>query len=127
MRGLGVFVKVLIVDDVQMARENMKCILEREGIEVIEADNGEKALQLFKEENPDVVSLDIDMPKVDGIEVLKQIKNIKEDVNIIMVSVMSSQYHHVESFKNGAKYFLSKPIDLIRFVEVVKSFEKTAV
>lgn len=115
--------KVLIVDDIQMARLNMRKALEGQNIKVIEAEGGEKALKLYKEEKPDIVVLDIDLPDINGVEVLKKLKEIDENVKVVIVSGMSSQYNLVETHKNGAKYFLVKPIDLIKFVQVIKSME----
>lgn len=113
--------KVLIVDDVQMARSIIRRALNESGIDVIEAVDGNSALKLYSEEIPDVVCLDIDLPGgMDGLEVLKQLKQTDQDVKIIMVSAMSSQYNFVESFKLGAKNFLVKPVDLIKLVEVVQ-------
>lgn len=113
--------KVLIVDDVQMARLNMKKVLEEQGIEIIEAESGSKALKLYITEKPDVVALDIDLPDINGVDVLKQLKDIDENVNVVIVTGISSQFNLVETFKNGAKYFMVKPIDLTKFVQVVKS------
>ena len=113
--------KVLIVDDVQMARLNMRKVLEKHGIEVTESESGERALKLYKQEKPDVVVLDIDLPDINGVEVLKKLIDIDEKVKVVIVTGHSSQYNLVETFKIGAKYFLVKPIDLIKFVEVIKS------
>lgn len=117
--------KVLIVDDIQMARNNMRRVLEKHGIDIIEAENGESAIKLYTEELPDVVCLDIDLPGgMDGIEVLKRIKASDPNATVLMVSAMSSQYNFVESFKMGAKNFLVKPIDLNKLEDIVLSFKK---
>lgn len=113
--------KVLVVEDVDMARLNMRKALEKEGIEVIEAENGNKALELFEKENPDVVSLDILMPGIDGLSVLKEMKSLQENLKAVIVTAMDSQHNFVEAFKYGAKYFLVKPIDLSLFVDRIKS------
>lgn len=116
--------KVLVVDDVQMARTNMRTVLERYGIKVIEASDSKNALKLFKEENPDVVCLDLCLPnETDGLDTLKQIREINDGANVVIVSGMSNQYNFIESFKLGAKYFLVKPIDLNKFIQIVKSFD----
>lgn len=112
--------KILVVDDIHMARINMRRALEKEGIVVVEAESGHEAIKLFKEEKPDAVALDIDLPDLDGLEVLKELKNIDENVQVVMVTGMSSQYNLVETLKKGAKHFLVKPIDLMNFVKVMK-------
>ncbi len=117
--------KVLVVDDIQMARSNIRRMLARYNIDVIEAEDGNSALKLYSEEHPDVVCLDIELPGgMDGMSVLKQIRDEDSSANVIMVSAMSSQYNFVESFKMGAKYFLVKPIDLNKLVDVILSLKQ---
>jgi two-component system chemotaxis response regulator CheY len=115
--------KVLIVDDIQMARFNMKKALEKEGVEVFEAGTGKKAISAFKQEKPNITFLDIELPDMNGISVLKEIKGIDKDAKVIMVTGISNQYNFVESLKQGADNFLVKPIDLDKLVEVVRSSE----
>jgi len=116
--------KVLVVDDIQIARSNIKRMLARYDIDVVEAHDGITALKVYKEEHPNIICLDIDLPgEMDGMEILKQIKNDDPNANVIMLSAMNSQYNFVESFKAGASYFLVKPIDLYELVDVIKSIK----
>ena len=72
--------KILVVDDAAFMRMNLKNILTNEGFgEVVEAENGEMAIQKYKNEQPDLVTLDITMPEMDGIEALKKIKERTEE------------------------------------------------
>jgi two-component system response regulator (stage 0 sporulation protein F) len=114
--------KILIVEDVEMARRNMKRILEKNGIEVIEAANGQTALELFESENPDAVSLDIDVPAPCGLELLKLMRQKNENIKVIMVTGIADQKNIIQSFKDGANYFMIKPLDLEKYVKIIKSF-----
>ncbi len=78
--------KILVVDDEESIHLLYREELEDEGYQVISAMNGEDALKLFESENPDLVILDINMPGMDGIEVLRQMKQLKPDVPVILSS-----------------------------------------
>lgn len=113
--------KVLIVDDTRFLRETLKEILRKAGYEVVgEAENGLKAVELFKQLEPDLVTLDITMPEMNGIEVLKEIKSLQQDAKVIMCSAMGQQKMVVEAIEAGAKDFVTKPFDETRVLEAVK-------
>ena len=104
--------KILVVDDAAFMRMNLKNILTKEGFgEVVEAENGEIAIQKYKNEQPDLVTLDITMPEMDGIEALKKIKESDPDANVIMCSAMGQQSMVIEAIDAGAKDFIVKPFD----------------
>ncbi|MEF9934251.1 MAG: response regulator [Clostridium sp.] len=114
--------KVLIVDDAAFMRMMLKDILTKNGYEVIgEAPNGLKAVELYKVERPDVVTMDITMPEMDGIQALKEIKSIDPSATIIMCSAMGQQAMVMEAIKSGAKDFIVKPFQPER---VIESFKK---
>ena len=112
--------KILVVDDAAFMRMNLKNILTNEGFgEVIEAENGEIAIQKYKNEQPDLVTLDITMPEMDGIEALKKIKENDPDATVIMCSAMGQQSMVIKAIELGAKDFIVKPFDKGKIKEAV--------
>lgn len=117
-------INVAIADDNQRTVEMMTELLEQESdIEVIaSADNGEDALRIIKERQPDVVLLDIIMPKLDGIGVLEHLQNenLSKRPIIIMVSAMGQENVCEEAMDLGASYFILKPFDLRTIIKQIK-------
>lgn len=103
--------KILIVDDEERVLHSMVGVLEDEGFQVVTARSGEEALQRFKEENPEVILLDIWMPGMDGIEVLKHLKSIS-DKPVIMISGHATISTAMAAVKLGAFDFIEKPLSL---------------
>jgi UDP-3-O-acyl N-acetylglucosamine deacetylase len=103
---------ILIVDDEDEIRDSLKGILSDEGHRIVEAVGGKSALTLLQEERPDLVLLDIWMPEVDGIELLKEIKANAPDVEVIMISGHGNIHTAVTATKLGAFEFLEKPLSL---------------
>ncbi|WP_315121910.1 response regulator [uncultured Clostridium sp.] len=113
--------KVLIVDDAAFMRMMIKDILEKNGYEVIgEANNGIKAVELYKKERPDIVTMDITMPDMDGIQAVKEIKAMDSSAKIIMCSAMGQQTMVMDAIKAGAKDFIVKPFQADRVLEAIK-------
>lgn len=113
--------KVLIVDDAAFMRMMVKDILTKNGYEVVgEAVNGIEAIELYKKESPDVVTMDITMPEMDGIEAVKEIKKIDPNAKIIMCSAMGQQSMVMDAIKAGAKDFIVKPFQPDRVIEAIK-------
>ncbi|WP_018921594.1 response regulator [Salsuginibacillus kocurii] len=111
---------VLIVDDAAFMRMMIKDILEKNGFEVAgEAANGEEAVTLYKEANPDLVTMDITMPDKDGLEALKEIKGIDPEAKVIMCSAMGQQSMVIEAIQMGAKDFIVKPFQSDRVLEAI--------
>jgi len=105
-------VKVLITDDSSFVRMLLKKILVANGYEVVgEADNGVEAINLYKELSPDIVTMDITMPQMDGIIVLKTIMEMNPEAKIIMCSADSNQAQIMNAMKAGAKEFITKPFE----------------
>ncbi len=113
--------KVLIVDDAAFMRMLLKDIVTKAGFEVVgEASNGKEAVEKYKELKPDVVTMDITMPEMNGIEAVKEIKKIDPNANIIMVSAMGQQAMVIEAIQAGAKDFIVKPFQPARVIEALK-------
>jgi len=90
----------------------MKKFLEEKGYDVITADSGKNALEKVKNEKPDIVHLDIRMPSMGGIEVLKRIREFDKDVGIIMVTAVKDEEIGKEALKAGADEYVTKPVGL---------------
>ncbi len=113
--------RVLVVDDAAFMRMMVKDVLTKNGYDVVgEAENGQKAIEKYKELTPDLVVMDITMPEVDGIQAVKEIKAIDGDAKIIMCSAMGQQAMVIESIQAGAKDFIVKPFQPDRVIEAVK-------
>lgn len=103
---------ILVVDDSKMSRSMLRQILEEVGYSVIaEAANGEEAVKAYKEHKPDMVTLDITMPIMDGIDALKQLLEINPDVKAVMITAAGQQSKLIEALKIGAKKFITKPFE----------------
>ncbi len=103
-------IKVLIVDDSLIIREAIHKHLKQFNIEVVgTAEDGKIALEMFRETNPDVVTLDITMPELDGLTVLEEMLKLKSDVKVMVVTALSDKATGLKAIKLGAKSFLPKP------------------
>jgi two-component system chemotaxis response regulator CheY len=102
--------KVLIVDNAAFMRVSIKNMLSKNGYEVIgEAENGKVAIQKFQELSPDIITMDITMPEMDGLASLKKILAINPSANIVMISAMGQESMVREAVLSGAKGFIVKP------------------
>lgn len=102
--------KILIVDDAAFMRMMIKDILTKNGYEVVaEAANGVEAVELYKSHQPDLVTMDITMPEMDGVDALKNIKSIDPNAKVVMISAMGQESMVKESILAGASGFLVKP------------------
>ncbi|MGB9682395.1 MAG: response regulator [bacterium] len=113
--------RVLIVDDAAFMRMMLKNILSQNGYEIAgEASNGLEAVTMYKELKPDLVTMDITMPEMDGIAAVKEIRKIDPEAKIVMCSAMGQQAMVIESIQAGAKDFIVKPFQPDRVLEAVK-------
>lgn len=113
--------KVLIVDDAAFMRMSLKSMLERNGFEVVgEAENGEVGVAKYKEVKPDIVTMDVTMPKMDGVETLKLIKEYDPKARVVMVTAMGQEQIVKQAVLSGAKSFIVKPFKEDRLVETLK-------
>lgn len=112
--------KILIIDDAKFMRMTLSNILTKAGHEIVgEGENGKDAIRLYRELHPEVVTLDITMPEMNGIEAVKAIKKEHPKAVIIMCSAMGQQKMVVEAIESGAKDFIVKPFDEARVVESI--------
>src|SRR5690625_4409676 len=111
---------VLIVDDAAFMRMMIKDILVKNGYNVIgEAENGQVAVDKYQELKPDLVTLDITMPEKDGIQALKEIKEIDANATVIMCSAMGQQAMVIDAIQAGAKDFIVKPFQADSVMEAI--------
>ncbi len=104
--------KVLVVDDSSVIREVVIDILKEEiSLEYVEAADGNEAVARYKEYKPDLVTMDINMPNLDGIGALKQIIDFDRKAKVVMLTTESEKQKIVESISHGAKNYITKPID----------------
>jgi len=114
-------INILIADDLQFIKLVLRDLLEKAGFRVVgEASNGEEAIELFLDKRPDVVLMDITMPKMDGLTALKKILKIDPGAKIIMCSALGQQTLIVQALKMGAKDFVVKPFRPERVVNSIK-------
>lgn len=111
---------ILVVDDAAFMRMMIRDILAREGYAIQEAVNGRDALEKYRETRPDLVTLDITMPEMDGIEALRAIREIDPAARVLMVSAMGQQKLIVDALDCGALDFLVKPFQPTKVLETVK-------
>ena len=112
--------RILVVDDAAFMRMMLKDILVKNGYEIAgEGVNGADGIDKYKELKPDLVTLDITMPEMDGITCLKEIKKIDPDAKVIMCSAMGQQIMVLDAVKSGAKDFIVKPFQPDRVLEAV--------
>ncbi|NLI66489.1 MAG: response regulator [Tissierellia bacterium] len=110
--------RVLIVDDAIFMRMKLKDILEKNGFQVVaEAQNGIEAIEKYKAEMPDLVTMDITMPEMDGITALKAIRQMDPKAKVIMCSAMGQQTMVMDAIQAGAMDFIVKPFDNDRVIE----------
>lgn len=101
---------ILIVDDSLFMRSWLKkFISENKSIAIVEAENGYKAIDMYKLVLPNIVLMDITMPKLNGVEALKEIMKIDSKANVVMCSALGQQHLIIDSLKIGAKDFVVKP------------------
>jgi DNA-binding NtrC family response regulator len=104
--------RVLVVDDEEALRYLLSTELAAEGYDVETAGDGDEAIEAIRQKDYDVVLLDIKMPRVDGFEVLRFIKQNKPEIKVIMLTAYADVKNAIEALKLGASDFVSKPYDL---------------
>ncbi|GKU79414.1 hypothetical protein L3i20_v238110 [Paenibacillus sp. L3-i20] len=117
-------VKILIADDDAHIRELIPLFLSNEGYEIEEASDGAEALSIVENNRIDLVVLDIMMPKVDGWELCKEIRQLDSNIPLLMVSVKGETGQKVKGFQLGTDDYLTKPFDPIELVMRVKALLK---
>lgn len=113
--------RVLVADDAAIMRSMIKTILTENGFEVVgEAADGVEAVELFKQHRPDVMTMDIVMPKMDGINAVKSIIAEFPKAKIMMCSSLGQQAMVVDAIRAGAKSFITKPFEPPKLLDAVK-------
>ena len=113
--------KILLVDDAAFMRMMLKNTLSQAGYtDLIEAEDGVKAVEAYTAEKPDLVFMDITMPNKDGLETLKEIKAMDPGATVVMCSAMGQETMVMDSIKSGAKDFSVKPFKPERVLSTVK-------
>jgi len=113
--------RFLIVDDSAVMRRNLRNILEVAGHEVVcEASDGREVLTAYINHKPDIITLDISMPEIDGIQALESlIKNFPE-AKVVMISALGQKQQVLEAIKLGAKSYIVKPIEKDQFLDIIQ-------
>lgn len=115
---------VLLVDDSLLVRKQLRGILEECNCKVLEAANGEQALEIVHNFKLDLVLMDIVMPGADGIDTLKRIKELDDTIKIVMVSSVGTQSYLKEAIKLGAFDFLQKPVSADALHRLIGKLQK---
>jgi len=114
-------IDILIADDLQFIKLVLRDLVEKAGFRVVgEASNGEEVVELYQDKRPDVVLMDITMPKMDGLTALKKILETDPGANIIMCSALGQQTLIVQALQMGAKDFIVKPFRPERVIGSIK-------
>jgi DNA-binding NtrC family response regulator len=102
--------KILLIDDEDSIRKLLGISLKHKGFEVITAEDGEKGIEMFRQESPEIVLTDIKMPDVDGLEVLRQVKALDPEAQVIVITGHGDMESAIEALKLEASDFLNKPV-----------------
>ena len=114
--------KILSVDDKDFVRIMLRKLLEKHGHEVVEAENGKVALEVFAAEKPDLTLCDVIMPVMDGITTLSRILETTPDAKVIMVTSLGAQAIIMEAMERGAKDVVVKPFDEDKIIQTINKY-----
>lgn len=111
--------RILIVDDTLFMRVKLKALLQNMGYEVVgEAGNGLEAIEQFKILRPDITTMDITMPEMDGVTALRQIKSLDPHALVIMISALGQESMIVDAIRAGARHYILKPFEEDKVKEI---------
>ena len=115
--------RILIVDDALIMRRRIRDVAEQAGWKVAgEAKNGEEAVDIYEQSKPDLVTLDIVMPKLDGVSALRRIVEIDPQARIIMVSAVDQKEKLAECIQAGAIDFIVKPFEKLALQSILEKY-----
>ena len=117
---------ILVVDDEHLIRWSLEQNLKKQGYDVLTAGNGEDALKLVREEQPDLILLDIQLPGISGLDVLEKVKEIDEDIIVIMVTAQGGLDTAVTAMRMGAYDYINKPFNLDEMAIVIRKALETS-
>lgn len=112
--------RVLVVDDAQFLRVRLTRMLKEHGYDILEAENGDRAIAQYEAHAPDAVLLDITMPEKDGLEVLREIRAKHPDARVVMLTALGQQSIVLEAIKAGARDFIVKPFEQERVLSALQ-------
>jgi two-component system, chemotaxis family, chemotaxis protein CheY len=112
--------KILIVDDAAFMRVRAAKVLSDNGHEVLQAENGVQAVQLYRQWRPDAVLMDITMPEMDGLQALRAIKQLDPGARVAMVTAMGQRQVVMDAVKSGARDFVVKPFQPDRVLAAIE-------
>jgi Response regulator containing CheY-like receiver domain and AraC-type DNA-binding domain len=114
--------KILIVDDAALARTMLRKVIEECGIaEILEAQNGVEALEIYQKERPDLVTMDVTMPEMDGVTATRKILEINAGANVIVCSALGQKEVVMDAIQAGAKHYIIKPFDNEKVRNTIKA------
>lgn len=114
--------KILIVDDAKFMRTTLAAILTKDDHKIVgKAQNGKEAVELYKQQIPDLVTMDISMPVMNGIDAIKEIIKINPHAKIVVCSAMGQQKVVVKAIEGGAKDFIVKPFEHYHVLDTINN------
>mgnify|MGYP000950546772 CR=1 FL=1 len=111
--------KILVVDDAEFLRVRISKMLSGDGFEVVEAENGARAVEIYKTISPDLVLMDVTMPEMDGLTALKEIRAIDSQARVVMLTALGQESVVLEAVKSGARDFIVKPFEQERVINAI--------
>lgn len=124
LKNGGKKMRLMIVDDASFMRVAIRRMIEKKDYEIVcEAEDGQQAIEKFQKYRPDIITMDITMPNLSGIEALKEIKKLSSTVKVIMVSAMGQEALIREAVMHGANSFIVKPFKEDKLLEVLESMK----
>ncbi|MEJ2698421.1 MAG: response regulator, partial [Desulfuromonadales bacterium] len=118
--------KILVVDDEHLIRWSLEQNLKKQGYDVFAAGTGEEALKVVREESPDLMLLDIQLPGISGLEVLEKVKEGEEEIIVIMVTALGVLETAVKAMRMGAYDYINKPFNLDELAIVIRKALETS-
>lgn len=112
--------RILICEDEKVSQESLKNLLVKRNYEVFGADNGQEAITKAKELNPDLIMLDIRMPKIDGIEVAREVRQFAKNTKIIFITAFASPELQKEALKYNISNYFIKPVTFDAILQSVE-------
>ena len=111
--------KILIVDDEEHIRSLLDSYLSKQGFETYQAKDGNEAAEMVAQQKPDLIFLDIQLPGMNGVEILKMVKKLNPDIAVIMISGNATEDTANQTLEIGAFDYIKKPVDLDKVSEVI--------
>lgn len=117
--------KILLIDDSSFMRNILKNILNKAGYyNIIEASNGKEGIEQYKNNHPDIITMDVTMPEMDGITATKEILKIDKKANIVICSAMGQKSFIYEAIEAGAKDYIIKPFESEQIINIINHFSE---